>query len=179
MSAAADFLMFPDSGAIRRGSRNDENRTPYPWVMIPPGGVSIFEHGSFPTPAYGLANQIEICSYTVPDGWEGVLMDVMNVLLDPSGAFVEGSGTVFWDIDIDRPLLAPLATGRFLPNYFQISTRLGDLTRPWPVRGGWRMKQGEVYRYKFRTVNTVQQGAPSFVHAALLGWAWPMARQGV
>jgi hypothetical protein len=176
--SAAPFLLS-DSFGIRRGSRNDDAAAPYPWVMPPPGAVSVFEHGSFVTPAYGLANQITICQYTVPDGWEGVLSDVMNLLLDPNGNFVEGSGSAFWTIDIDRPLGAALATGRYLPNYYLIPTRLGDLTRPWPVRGTWRMKQGETYRYKFYTVNTVTVGAPAFVHAALMGWVWPMARQGV
>lgn len=173
--SAAPFLLT-DSAAVRRGARNDEQSSPYPWVMIPPGGVSVFEHGSFPTPAYGAGNQITLCTYVVPDGWEGVLSDVMVLLLDPNGNFVEGSGSVLWDIDIDRPLAAALSTGRFLPNYHSITTRLGDLTRPWPVRGGWRMKQGETYRIKFQTVNTVTVGAPAFVHGALLGWVWPMAR---
>ncbi len=173
--SAAPFLLS-DSAGIRRGARSDEQSSPYPWVMIPPGGVSVFEHGSFATPAYGTANQITLCTYQVPDGWEGVLSDVMVLLLDPNGNFVEGSGSVFWDIDIDRPLAAALSTGRYLPNYYHISTRLGDLTRPWPVRGGWRMKQGETYRVKFYTVNTVTVGAPAYVHGSLLGWVWPMAR---
>lgn len=171
--SAAPFLLS-DAATIRRGARQDENSSPYPWVMIPPGGVSVFEHGSFATPAYGA--QITLATYTVPDGWEGVLSDVMDLLLDPNGNFVEGSGSAFWDIDIDRPLGAALATGRYLPNYYHILTRLGDLTRPWPVRGGWRMKQGETYRMKFTAVNTVTTGAPSFVHGAMLGWVWPMSR---
>lgn len=99
--SAAPFLLS-DAATIRRGARQDENSSPYPWVMIPPGGVSVFEHGSFATPAYGA--QITLATYTVPDGWEGVLSDVMDLLLDPNGNFVEGSGSAFWDIDIDRPL---------------------------------------------------------------------------
>ncbi len=171
--SAAPFLLS-DSASIRRGARNDEQSSPYPWVMIPPGGVSVFEHGSFATPAHG--TQITLCTYIVPDGWEGVLSDVMVLLLDPNGNFVEGSGSALWDIDIDRPLGSSLSTGRYLPNYYHISTRLGDLTRPWPIRGGWRMKQGETYWVKFTPVDTITVGAPAFVHGSLLGWVWPMAR---
>jgi hypothetical protein len=165
--------------AVRRGARYDEERAPYPWVMMPPGGISFFAKGSLPAPAYGTANQIELCSYEVQDNWEGVLLDVMNLYTDNAGTFVQGSGDIVWSIDIDRPLGSPLQTGRWLPDYFQIITQLGDLSEPWPVRGGWRMKQGETYRYKVYTVANVGVGAPNFVHAALLGWTWPMARQGV
>lgn len=172
MSAAP--VLFTDSFGVRRGSRNDQESSPYPWFIPPPGSVSVFEHGSFPTPAYG--TQITLATYIVPDGWEGVLTDVMVFLLDPNGTFVQGSGSALWDIDIDRPLGSALATGRFLPNYFHIPTQLGDLTRPWPVRGGWRMKQGETYRIKFTSVNTITVGSPAFTHGALLGWVWPMAR---
>ena len=170
---------FAQSEALRRFARQDENSAPYPWVMLPPGGISFFAHNSIPAPDYGLANQLEICSYIVPDGWEGVLLDVMNTSTDNAGTFVEGSGDIIWTIDIDWPVGNPLGTSRYLPDYANIKTSLGDLVFPWPVRGGWRMKQGEVYRYKVRTVQNVNQGEPHFLHGSLLGWVWPMARQGV
>ncbi len=171
---------FQDASVtLRRSMRKDEERTPYPWVIPGPGSIPFFAKGSFPAPAWGSANQITLCTYSVPDGWEGVLLDVMNLYTDNAGTFVQGSGDIVWSIDIDRPLAAPLATGRWLPDYAQILTQLGDLSEPWPVRGGWRMKQGEIYRYKAYTVANVNTGAPSFVHAALLGWVWPMARSGV
>lgn len=174
MSASPLMLQ---STVIRRGARADEVSQPYPWVMIPPGGVSVFAHGSEPAPAHG--TQIVVADFKVPDGWEGVLDHVMCVITGDGGTVVQGSGDFDFSIDIDRPLNAPLATGRFLPNYAVIETQLGDLTRPWPVRGGWRMKQGEEYRFKYISNATVSVGSPCFVHAALLGWVWPMARQGV
>ena len=179
MSAAV--LSYADQRAIRQAARSDEERTPYPWVMLPPGGISFFAMGSVPAPAFGQANQVTLATYTVQDGWEGTLQDVL-VIYDDQGAatFVQGSGDIVWTIDIDNPLGSPLATSRFLPNYAQILTQLGSLENgPWPVRGGWRMKQGEVYRVKAYTVANVATGAPNFVHGALLGWVWPMAKAGV
>ena len=70
-------LSYADQTAIRRGARSDEERSPYPWVMLPPGGISFFSIGSIPAPNYGSVNQVEICSYTVQDGWEGTLQDVL------------------------------------------------------------------------------------------------------
>lgn len=174
-------LSYADQTAVRRGSRSDEERTPYPWVMMPPGGISFFAIGSVPAPAWGSANQVELCSYTVQDGWEGTLMDVLVEYLDGgANSFVQGSGDIIWTIDIDTPLGAPLATSRFLPNYAFLKTQLGSFENgPWPIRGGWRMKQGETYRVKGYTVANVNTGAPAFLHGGLLGWVWPMARQGV
>jgi len=174
-------LSYADQTAVRRGARSDEERTPYPWVMMPPGGISFFQPGSLPAPAFGIANQVELVSYTVQDGWEGSLQDVL-VEYDDNGAdtFIQGSGDIIWTIDIDWPLGNPLGTSRFLPNYAQIKTQLGSWDDgPWPVRGGWRMKSGETYRVKAYTVANVATGNPNFVHGALLGWVWPMARMGV
>jgi len=174
-------LSYGDQTAVRRGARSDEERTPYPWVMMPPGGISFFAIGSAPAPAYGIANQVQLCSYTVQDGWEGVLLDVMDVYLDGGAAsFVQGSGDIVWTIDIDWPLGNQLGTSRYLPNYSSLLTQLGSFENgPWPVRGGWRMKSGETYRYKVYTVANVVTGAAAFVHGALLGWVWPLARMGV
>ncbi len=174
-------LSYADQTAVRRGARSDEEKTPYPWVMMPPGGISFFAIGSLPAPAFGSANQVELCTYTVQDGWEGVLQDVMTIYLDQGAAsFIQGSGDIVWSIDIDWPLGNQLGTSRYLPNYAFIKTQLGSFENgPWPVRGGWRMKSGETYRVKAYTVANVATGAPNFVHGALLGWVWPMARMGV
>ena len=173
-------LSYADQTAIRRGSRSDEERAPYPWVMMPPGGISFFTIGSVAAPAWGAANQVVLAEYTVQDGWEGVLQDVMCIYDDGGAAsFIQGSGDIVWAIDIDWPLLNQLGTSRFLPNYAAILTQLGSFADgPWPVRGGWRMKGGETYRVKVRTVQNVNTGAPAFCHGALLGWVWPMARAG-
>jgi hypothetical protein len=166
--------MFDMAGARRAGAA--ANAWPYPWVWAPPGAVSFFAHGSFAAPAYGANNQIVLCEYDVKQGWEGVLTDVMVIYSDPNGTWIEGSGDILFDIDIDRPLGNPLSTGRFLPDYHSILTQLGDLQQPWPVRGGWRMKQDETYRVKAQTVQNVTIGSPAFMHGALLGWVWPMSR---
>lgn len=176
MSAPA--ILWPDATAVRRGAHNDEQSGPYPWVAIPPGGVSFYARGSVAAPAYGAGNQAVVCSYTIQKGWEGVLSDVMNKYTDAGGTFNEGSGDIVWDYDVDRPLAGALSTGQYLADYFHIVTSLGDLQQPWPVRGGWRLKPGQIIRQKVYTVANVAVGAPAFCHGALLGWVWPSARTG-
>ena len=80
-------------------------------LQIPPGGVSVFAHGSLAAPAHG--TQVTLATFKVPDGWVGVLDHVMCVITNDGGTVVQGSGDFTFSIDIDRPLLAPLATGRF------------------------------------------------------------------
>lgn len=174
MSVAA-MLELADHNALRTSTRD---RSPYPWIAIPPGGVSFFAKGSAPAPAYGVGNQIILCEYKIPIAFEGVLTDVMNEYTDAMATFVEGSGDIVWDYDVNRPLAAPLSTGRYLNDYFNVTTKLGDLQQPWPVRGGIRLKQGDTIRLKVYTVNTVSVGSPAFMHGSLLGWIWPMAHKG-
>jgi hypothetical protein len=177
MSAFPTMLDMP---AIKRVGL-DANAWPYPWVYIPPGGISFYSPGSVAAPNYGVGNQVEICEYTVPISFEGVLTKLMNQYLDPApSTFVQGSGDIIFDYDIDRPIGAPLSTGHYLADYYHILVNQGSTEEgPWPVEGGIRLKQGETIRLKVYTVQNVLTGAPAFVHGALLGWIWPMARLGV
>lgn len=156
--------------------RSTKEQAPYPWIAIPPGGRSFYRPGSFPAPAYG--TQIEVCAYEVPEGREGVLMDIMNLYSDAGASFIEGSGDILWDYDVNIELGNVNPSGYWLADYYHIKTALGDLQQPWPVRGGIRLKQGDIVRQKVTTVATVTVGSPAFVHGALLGWTWPMANKG-
>lgn len=158
--------------------RSTKEQSPFPWIAIPDAGISFYASGSFPAPNWGAANQIEVCSFEVPEGREAVLLDIMNLYTDAAGSFIEGSGAIIWDYDVNVPLGSTIPSGYWLADYYQIVTALGDLQQPWPIRGGIRLKQGDIVRQKVYTVDTVNTGAPSFVHGALLGWHWPMANKG-
>ncbi len=138
---------------------------------IPDNAVPFFADGSVPMPNFGV--QALITTYQVPIGWEGLLIEVMNFVTGDAGSFINGSGDAFWTIDIDIPLGAPLISGHFLPGYAQIVRTLGDLSEPWPVVRGWRMRSGETYRYKVTNVQNVATGTPCFAHGSLNGLVWP------
>lgn len=150
------------------------------FVPIPDNAVPFFATGSVATPAFSdpttLNNQVELCEYQCPIGWEGFLMGIMLFITGDAGTFITGSGDVIWSVDIDRPLASPLATGRWLPGYSAVARTLGDLSEPWPVARelrGWRMKTGETYRAKGYTAQNVNTGSPSFLHGSLQGMVWP------
>lgn len=162
--------LLTDMGSLRVATKE---------LNIPATAVPWFAMGSIPAPAFSPSVQTLICQYQVQYGWEGLLTQVMNTYIDPGGTFVEGSGDIVWTIDIDIPIGSTLATGHFLPAYSQIIRSLGSLQEQWPIPGGgitnrgWRMKPGETYRYKVRTVQNVAIGAPAFVHASFGGIVWP------
>lgn len=160
--------MLNDARALRRASAIH----PIPDNAVPftsDGGTA--PGGSAATPAFG--TQILLATYQVPIGWEGLLVSVMNTITGDGGSFIEGSGDLFWTIDIDIPLGAPLISGHFLPGYASVLRSLGNLSEQWSVIRGWRMKSGETYRYKVTNVQNVAVGSPSFCHGSLNGLVWP------
>lgn len=142
---------------------------------IPDNAVPFFANnpGSVATPAWGSANQVVLATYQCPVGWEGLLTWTMNTITGDGGAFIQGSGDVVWTLDIDNPLANPLVSAHFLPGYGALITTMGDLTEPWPVARGWRMKSGETYRLKVYTVGIVPIGSPCFCHGWFGGISWP------
>lgn len=154
--------MQNDARALRRSS------AVHP---IPDNAVPFFADGSVAAPAFGV--QALLCTYQCPIGWEGLLVAVMNTVQGDGGTFIEGSGDMFWTIDIDIPIGGSLITGHFLPGYAIINRSLGSLQEPWPVMRGWRMKSGETYRYKVTNVQNVAEGSPCFCFGSLNGLVWP------
>ena len=164
--------LLSDMNALRRATEQ---------AQIPAGAVPFHAQGSQPMPVYGIANQVVIgqCTYQVQAGWQGLLTGIMLIVTGDGGTWIPGSGDVVFTVDVDIPLLDPLATGRFLPQYSTVIRPIGSFEQPWPVPGwsitnrGWAMHPLETYRAKVFSVANVAQGAPCFVHASLCGIVWP------
>lgn len=139
-----------------------------PWISAPSYAVPKSLRGSIVAPAIGVLT--EIFKFTVPDGMYLAITDNMNSYSGTS--FIEGSGGVIWGIDANRPIGAPMATGRPVAQFVGSN---GDLQRPVKI-GPVLFRGGDVVRYKaIITDPMVGTGAPNMIHAALIGWIYPMA----
>lgn len=162
--------LFDNSGISRAGLFQNMRA---PWIDPPPGFQIINRRGTIAAPA--VATQALITSFQCPQAMEAVIVAVMNVFFGNDAAGNNGSGTVTWQIDIDKPGLGSAATGGYFPPDFgSITTQLGSLVNgPWPVPGGIRLTERDTIRYKVTTSGAVGVGAPNFITAAFLGWYWP------
>jgi hypothetical protein len=166
-----DARDFFDNGGVSRAGLFRNMRAP--WIDPPPGWVAINRRGSIAAPA--VATQTLITSYQVPIAMNAIILAVMNVFFGNDAAGNNGSGTVTWTIDVNRPLTPPSNLLGYSPNDFSsIITQLGSLTQgPWPVPGGILLNEQDLIRYKVTTAGAVGVGAPNFITAAFLGWMWP------
>lgn len=67
----------------------------FPWVEAPPGSIPFNKVQAIPTPAAGVG-ETDVLTFTVPDGFDGVILANMNIYTNPS--FLEGSGQLIWRI---------------------------------------------------------------------------------
>lgn len=155
--------------AVANANRND---WPYPWAYMPQDGRPFSRRAAVATPAFGAANRVTLATYEVPTGYMGVLV---NVLAFYAGTgFINGSGDIVWDIDVNTPLGVSVVGGYALPDYSAFTLSLGNAIQPWPLDGGWVLGEGDIVRVKARTVATVGTGAPNFLYGGLMGWVWPV-----
>src|SRR5208337_1778726 len=142
----------------------------FPWVTPPQSATQISRRNTIAAPAY--AAQAQIVSFQVPQAMEAVITHVI-CKYDGSG-FLQGSGSVVWSIDINRPLGAA-QQGYNPPDFGSIITQLGDfLIFPFPIPGGIRLYERDTIRFKVTTAAPVGIGAPNYITAMLLGWYYPV-----
>lgn len=146
---------------------------PYPWVYMPENGRPFSRVGSVAAPAYDAANQVLVTGvqYEVPAGYMGVLCALFWTYV--GSGWTNGSGDVVATVDVNTPLGTSPATAYNLPDYYNMVVGLGDSRYPWPIPGGWILREGDVVRMKAYTVGTVGTGAPNYVLGGVQGWVWP------
>src|SRR5271165_3617556 len=110
-----------------------------PWVKMPPDGRPVNQIFVLALPANNSTDTL-VGSFRVPTGWYCNIPYVVNFYTDPGSAFVQGSGNLTWRYRIDK---------HYPRNYGAITTYLGSLTQPSPVRNGQiRARSGNiVYLY--------------------------------
>ena len=122
-------------------------------------------------PAAGAANQVEIASYRVPDGFQGVISDI--VASYDGGGFVRGRGDALFTLDVNIPLTTTPPQGTPVQGFSSFSTTLGSTEIPWPLRRNEIVTEFEVIRLKATNVN-LAPGDPNFFLGIILGWIWPL-----
>lgn len=171
--------MRPDARDLRNnvgGTLADPYYGNYPWIYPPPEAILINRRTTIPSPGYGV--QTLVTSFQVPQAMEAVINQIL-CKFDGTG-FIQGSGSVTWVIDINRPLGAGGAQlGYSPPDFSIIQTQLGDNIQsgPWPVPGGIRLSERDTIRFKVTTASPVGIGAPNLITCAFLGWYWPSRLQ--
>lgn len=142
--------------------------TPIPWLAEP-----VFVQGFVTAPAYGAGNQLILCTYQVPRGFQALLCGLVLGYAGAAGSALPGQ--VQFTVDIDNPS-APVVSpqqGYTEKDYAAVPFVLGTLVGGpvWPVE--FRHDQGETIRVKGQTVSGVATGVGNFLYAALVGFQWP------
>jgi len=172
-------IMRPDARDLRNnvgGTLADPYYGNYPWIYPPPEAIPINRRATIASPAYGV--QAQVTSFQVPQAMQAVIEKIV-CKFDGAG-FIQGSGTITWVIDINRPLGAGGALlGYSPPDFSSITTQLGDFINgfPWPVPGGIRLTERDTIRFKVTTGAPVGIGSPNLVTCMFLGWFWPSRLQ--
>jgi hypothetical protein len=173
-----------EKGMIRPDARdvfNNEGNSlanPYngqfPWVAPPQSATQINRRGNIAAPANGV--QALVTSFQVPQAMEAVITHVVcKAVLGSPSPFVDGSGSITWTIDINRPLGAT-SQGYNPPDFGTIVNQLGDnaLGLPYPIPGGIRLNERDYIRLKVTTEAPIPVGAPYYIVGMLLGWFYPV-----
>lgn len=114
------------------------------WLYMPADGVS-FDYASYVNlPAIGAT--ADIISFTVPDGFNGVIQRIANTYV--GAGFVEGSGSVIWQI---------LANGGVVRNYDNMVASLGSVSNPSQI-SGILIKEGQLIELAVSNISVIVAG---------------------
>lgn len=129
-----------------------------PLHLFPSADSRAFDFVSYAAlPGVGL--QTVLLSFTVPGGYNGVIVRFGNAYVGPG--FVEGSGSLQWQLlDNNVPV----------PNYENIPASLGATANPSPV-SNIRIKEGHRIQLVINNISLVVGGASS--GGRLGGWFYP------
>lgn len=143
---------------------------PIPLVASQP----IFAKGFAEAPDYGAANQVILCSYKIPRGYNAVICGLVFGYAGGGGTF-SLPGQLLFAVDVDDPnaVTTGAQPGYTEKDYAAVPFQLGSLVGGpvWPVE--FKLEQGEEIRVKGQTVSTVAVGPGNVLFAALVGFQWP------
>jgi hypothetical protein len=142
---------------------------PFPWLQEAADGRHFNEQGSIEAPALGV--QGTILEYEIPDGFSAAIHSIMRAYI--GSGFIEGSGSILWDLDVDRELGALPIIGYTVPSYAFNKFSLGN-----PIQGPWKLPgpiiiDSGIIRLKATSISDISVGAPNYMVGAILGWIYP------
>lgn len=136
----------------------------YPWVEAPPGTEPFDKQAAIPTP---VANGVEtiVLQFTVPDGFNGVILGYMNIYTNPS--FLEGSGQLIWRIR---------ASNQPKWDYGNIQSTRGSVQEYAVIYGGIvvNSRQPVTYSVIHAVGSPLPPGPGTNILCALKGYWWPI-----
>ena len=105
------------------------------WVRAPGNSIPFRKLGGIPTPL-AAAGDVEVLSFQVPAGYDGLIAGLFNVYTGPG--FLDGGGDIEWRLLINKVYAVHL--GRVL-------VTLGSRQGPFPVEGGIQVQSGNRVQY--------------------------------
>jgi len=117
-------------------------------------------------------SQVIIASYTVPDGFQGLISDIVADY--DGGGFVRGRRDALFTLDVNIPLGSNPPQGTPVQGFGSFATTLGSpIYGPWPLRRNEVVNSLDIIRLKATNVNLVA-GGPNYFTGIILGWIWPL-----
>lgn len=141
-----------------------------PWLFPSVDSRHLFRAGSVEVGVFGTIQ--EILAYTVPAGFQAVITHVMHAY--EGTGFIPGTGSILWQIDVDRQAGAAQPSGRVVDGFLNVAIPLGTYEMPWPVQGSIKLKALETIRYKATPIDTIGVGAGTAFNSAIVGHLWPL-----
>lgn len=147
---------------LARGSTN--------WLIPPRLSTPVIAIGNLPIPA---AASAAVVSYTVPQGLRFSLRGVVVSVVDPSGTWVQGSGSLIFD-------LSCIGSGgtRRVENFERIVSPLGSPVVPYPLLGRCEFLETDVLVWSVTVTGVVTSDLPQLAICHLLGWTYPISDCG-
>lgn len=130
-------------------------------LWMPPDGIPFDYTAYIATPAVGVISAV--VSFTVPEGFHGVIKKVGNVYI--GAGFVEGSGSLIWQI---------LQNAGVVRNYDNMLASLGTVTAPGELAGSILVYEQQLVVLQVNNVSLVAGGTQ--VGGRLGGWFFPKYR---
>lgn len=137
------------------------------WLIPPRLSTNVLAIGNLAMPAGGTS---VVVSYTVPQGLRFSLRGVVVSVVDPSGTWVQGSGSL-------RFKLLCIGTGgaRAVENFENVISPLGSAVVPYPVLGRTEFIETDVLEWTLTATGVVTSALPQLAICHLLGFTYPIS----
>jgi hypothetical protein len=165
-------LTGPSANFSVRALEQRRKDWPYDWIYPPENSIRVRASNSIAAPA--AATQTVVLAYTVPAGYYFVMAGLVQTLVITVGsAFVQGSGSVTWTIDVNTQIGITGPIGYPVQGFTNEVVTLGSTVIPWPLVRPDEFNENDVIRSKITTTAAITAGAGNYFTSMFLGWILP------
>lgn len=146
---------------------------PYDWIYPPEASIRVRASNTVVAPA--ASTPTVVLAYTVPAGYYFVMAGlVQTVTITAGSAFVPGSGSILWSIDVNTPIPAVTPSlGYPVQGFTNEVVTLGSTVIPWPLIRPDEFDENDIVRSKITTTAAITAGAGNYFTSMFLGWILP------